>query len=489
MTVSRRDLIVSSGAAMLAAACSKLPRPTDGAGKATAAIPPEATRLLDSMTDALLAEFPENATFRGVDKGAREILRHRFSDRSDAGRAARTDAAKGRLAQLKALDRSQLDPAALVGLDSAIDAHGLALAGAAFPYGDVNVLSGLNSYITNPYAVTQLSGSFVMVPDFLSSLHVTNSAAAAEAYLDRVGAYEKGLDQETARLASDAAHGVIAPSFVIANIAGQIARALKQPVADWGLVTTIVNRAKERNIAGDWNARITQLATDRIKPALGRQLDALKALETKATTDAGAWKLPRGDEWYGWALKTGTTTDRTAEEVHAIGLEQVKEIEARMNELLAAQGLTKGTAGERVATMSADRKFLFPNTDQGRTELIAYCNGRVAVMRARLPELFRTSPKSELIIKRVPPDIEAGASGGYAIDGSLDGTRPASYYINLRDTGNWPRFLLPTLTYHEGLPGHVWQGAYAHRPTALSIAPPVQRIHRGLGALRRTDRR
>jgi uncharacterized protein (DUF885 family) len=66
-----------------------------------------------------------------------------------------------------------------------------------------------------------------------------------------------------------------------------------------------------------------------------------------------------------------------------------------------------------------------------------------------------------LDIRRVPVAIEAGAAGGYYKPGSLDGTRPGAYYINLRDTAEVPRFTLPTLTYHEGIPGHHLQGTLA----------------------------
>jgi uncharacterized protein (DUF885 family) len=119
--------------------------------------------------------------------------------------------------------------------------------------------------------------------------------------------------------------------------------------------------------------------------------------------------------------------------------------------------------------LSKDPRYLFPNTDRGRADLLAYLNGIVAKVRERLPRAFATIQKADLVIKRVPPDIEAGAPDGYEQDGTIDGSRPASYYINLRDTGNWPKFSLPTLTFHEGVPGHVWQGTFVHAlPTIRS---------------------
>lgn len=461
--LSRRSLLLTSGAAALAACAPK------GKPRASAKSP-ELAKQLDAMTEALLREFPENATFRGVDKGARAALKHKLSGRSDAARAERTSAASARLAALKGIERHELSPDDLAAYDSALYAHQLAVDGAGFQYGDVNVLSAIACYVTTPYAVSQLSGNYTQIPDFLNSVQVTETAEDGEAYLDRMTAFATGLDEETARLAADAGRGVIAPDFVLANIVGQLDGALKKPTGEWGLVTALAAKMKDKAVAGDWTGRAGKLVEGTIAPALARQLEALKALQPKATSDAGVWKLPRGAEYYAWTLKVGTSTDQTPAQIHAVGLDEVKRIEARMDQILRAQGLTQGTAGERADALAKDPRFLFPNTDQGRADLIAYLNGRIDAIRPRMKELFRTLPKADLVIKRVPPNIEAGAPSGYEVDGSLDGTRPANYYINLRDTANWPKFLLPTLTYHEGIPGHVWQGAYAsHMPLVRAL--------------------
>ena len=134
-----------------------------------------------------------------------------------------------------------------------------------------------------------------------------------------------------------------------------------------------------------------------------------------------------------------------------------------MEAIMQKQGLTGGTVGERMAALGKDPSQLYPNTAAGREQLLAYLNGRIADVRTRLPRAFATLVPARLIIKRVPPAIEAGAPGGYAAAGSIDGKVPGQYYINLRDTAEWPKFCLPTLCYHEGIPGHVWQGDYANR--------------------------
>jgi len=131
-----------------------------------------------------------------------------------------------------------------------------------------------------------------------------------------------------------------------------------------------------------------------------------------------------------------------------------------MDGLLKAQGLTQGTVGERMGALTRDPKNNYPNTEQGRADLIAYLSGRIAAIRPYLPRLSKLGLKAEVLVKPVPKEIEAGAGLGYMNFAALDGSRPAIYYVNLQDTGNWPKFTLTSLTMHEALPGHAWQGAY-----------------------------
>jgi uncharacterized protein (DUF885 family) len=209
--------------------------------------------------------------------------------------------------------------------------------------------------------------------------------------------------------------------------------------------------------------RVTRSMGTKVSPALQRQVEELKQHRAVANSDAGVWHFKNGDAYYQWALKAGTTTNRTPQEVHQLGLDQVQAIQARMDAIMQKQGLTSGTVGERMAALGKDPAQLYPNTAAGREQLLAYLNGRIADIRTRLPRVFATLVPGRLIIKRVPPAIEAGAPGGYAAAGSIDGKVPGQYYINLRDTAEWPKFSLPTLCYHEGIPGHVWQGDYANR--------------------------
>jgi uncharacterized protein (DUF885 family) len=417
--------------------------------------------ILAQTAEALLAEYPENASALGLDKDARAGLKRLLADRSLAGQRRLGGMAAARLARMGRIDPSGLSPATRLDLDVVQTSHELAVEGFGFPYGDVVVLNQNWSYRNSPYVVAQNTGAFVEVPDFLDSYHKVETAADAEAYLARLEVYGTAVDGETERLTHNRSLKVIAPDFILDKTLRQQRSARGLPIRDWALVTSLTRRTGA--IPGEWGRRAAALVEGRVAPAMDRQIAELERHRALATHDAGVWKLPDGDRYYAWALKAATTSSMTPDQVHERGLEELKALEARMDPLLRAQGLTKGTVGERMTALGADPKHLYPNTDAGRKQILDYLNERVADIRTRMPQAFATIVPGNLIVKRVPVEIEAGAPGGYAAAGTIDGSVPGNYYINLRDTSMWPRHALPTLTYHEGIPGHIWQGEYTYK--------------------------
>lgn len=459
MTVlDRRHFLTAAGAAAtlpLLSGCASVAVST--AIEDDAAIEP----VLAAMAEDLLTEYPETASALGLDKDRRARLKSSLADRSPAGNRRYAAAAAARLARLKNVDPSRLSSATRIDLGVAQAAHQLAVDGYRFPFGDVAVLNSQYSYRNTPYVVAQNVGAFVEIPDLLDSYHRIETTADADAYLARLEAYGAALDGETARLHHDSSLNVVAPSFLLDKTLRQMKAARAIPVTEWGIVTSLVRRAGRFGEAYERQARL--YAAERIAPAMDRQITELERHRAIATDDAGVWKLPDGEAYYAWALRAATTSNRTPEEVHRIGLEQVRELSAQMDPLLRAEGFTQGTVGERMTALGKDPRHLFPNNDAGRAEILAYVNDRVADVRQRLPRAFATLVPGKLIVKRVPPEIEAGAPGGYAAAGAIDGSTPGNYYINLRDTAIWPKYSLPTLTYHEGIPGHIWQGEYTYK--------------------------
>jgi uncharacterized protein (DUF885 family) len=461
MTVmlGRREFLGGAAAASLLAGCKVSTAPGNGAASAGG----DLAKQLQGMAEQMLAEYPENATILGIATGSREPLNHRLTDRTPAGVQARAEAARKRLASLKTLDLSDLGKPAHLDAAVARTAHEIADEGFAFGFGDPISLDPNIGYRNTPYVVNQLGGAFVDFPDFLDSRHKVTSEQEAVAYADRVDAYARDIDGETERLAHDRAGGIVAPDFTLDKTIGIIGGGAAEKPEQSGVVTSLQKSLAKAGLDDKILGRVKQSMAERVLPALQRQLEELKRHRAVATADAGVWHFKDGDAYYRWALKAGTTTIRSPQEIHQLGQEQVKTIQARMDAIMRKNGMTGGTVGERMAALGKDPAQLYPNTAAGREQLLAYLNGRIADIRTRLPRAFATMVPGRLIIKRVPPSIEAGAPGGYAAAGSIDGSVPGQYYINLRDTAEWPKFSLPTLCYHEGIPGHIWQGDYANR--------------------------
>ncbi len=422
------------------------------------------TALYERIYDMLVDLDPEFATALGLDKGANAAAKSKLADRSPAGIKRGHDLYRTGLAELKKIDVSKLSGMDLVNYETFRGPwEGYVKAYDSFSY-------GLHSW-PEPHPVTQLSGSYRSIPDFLVNQHSISGSADAEAYLARCADFAVQMDNETARIQADHAAGIIPPDFVIDRTLVQFSSILA-PAADANVLTTNI-AAKTKDIPGDWAKRCAAIVQGKIYPAMQRQVAELKAVRPRATHDAGVWRLPQGDEYYAYALRFATTTGMSAEEVHKLGLDRIAELTARADAIFKQQGMTKGTVAERLRALGKDPRFLYPNTDKGKADLIAKLNEQVQEVQRRLPEYFGRLPKAKVDIRRVPPEIEAGATGGYYQIPAPDGSRPGAYYINLRDTAENPSWSLPTLTYHEASPGHHHQIALAQEATGI---PRLRRL-------------
>ena len=425
---------------------------------------------LDALFDAILADTldhsPELATSLGMDKGARASAKGRLNDRSlDAMRAALARNRRWRDA-LEALPGSGLSPAGR--LNRRIVSYSLdqqAVAPTRF---------GIDSVI-RPYRIFQQGGAYFEVPDFLNDTHVVATAADADAdaYLSRLEAFATALDQDTAVQRAQAPRGYVAPGFALDLTLGQMQRLRAAPPADSNLVRSLVARTQAKGIAGDWGARASAIVGDKVMPALDRQIALVGELRRQTAPGAGVWRIRGGDALYAAALGQATTTRFTPAEVHAMGLAQVAEISAQLDRILVEQGMTRGSVSERLTALNRDPAQLYPDSAAGRAALIASLNAGVKDMDNRLPRDFNDIPSTPLEIRAVPVEIQDGAANGYYKRAALDGSRAAIYFINLKDVGDWPKYGLPALTYHEGVPGHHLQISIAQ--TSGSI-PTLRKI-------------
>jgi uncharacterized protein (DUF885 family) len=445
---TRRDFLL-----MTAAAC--LPPMARAAGDPTAAPDSGADTarlhaLLDRFMDERLARSPEEVTSLGLDHGARAAAKSRLDDRSLAARARDRRENADRLARLRHIDRKPFQGMDRVNYDTV--AYVMATEAEAdrrFEYGAPGGLSGAGM----PYALSQLNGAYRDIPNFLDTQHTIATKADADAYIARLEEFAAVLDQEVEVARHDAGAGIVAPDFILDKTLVQM-RKLRGQGPDTSILVQSLVRRTQGKVPGDWGGPASSLYAGKIQPAFDRQIAAIEAMRTTANHDAGVWKLPDGGAYYAQSLKTWATVSMSPEEVHKTGLDLVGLLGGRIDQIMQVNGLTRGTVGERLRGLYDDPQFRYPNNDADKERLVADLNKRVQDMQGRLPKYFSDLPKAGLEIRRVPAYTEAGAPGGYYQRPPIDGSRPGIYFINLRDTAEVPRWTLPTLTYHEGIPGH-----------------------------------
>ncbi|MCP3729762.1 DUF885 family protein [Sphingomonas sp. MG17] len=392
-----------------------------------------------------IARSPESATQIGFDKGANAAAKGKLDDRSPAAEAAAHAETKAGLARIEAVDPATLSEGSKLDREVVIYSTKAQL----LPRDRFKLDS-----VMRPFAIFQQGGVYFAMPDFLNTTHTIATRDDTEALLSRLAQVGQALDHNTREQAELGKRGVLAPGFSLDLTLEQMAK-LRAPAAiDNSMAKSLAQRTAAKGIAGDWGSRAAKIIETSLYPALDRQIALIKAQRANARKTAGVWDVPQGDAIYAAALAQATTTNFTPDEVHKIGLEEVAAISAQLDTILKAQGLTQGSVGARLTALNQRPDQLWPDTAAGRTELIKSLNADNAKVAALLPRMFTDPTKAPLEIRAVPVEIQDGASNGYYHRAALDGSRPAIYWINLKSVGDWPKYTLPSLTYHEGLPGH-----------------------------------
>jgi len=452
--LTRRDFLaalVSTTALPLVSGCG-----VDLASVRLSSADAKALSLLDSVADALLNLQPEGATSLGIDTGVRAALRSQLSDLSAQGQQLLAAQIRADLDRVNAFNTAGLSQAVQTSMEVVSTAYSTALEGFALPYGDITVGGWRNT----PYVVIQNVGAYLDIPRFLDSDHPIENAADAEAYLARLRSYGTQLDGELGRMQAARGAGLVPPAFLIDKALAQMTISINGARAGGSLVESIERRTK--NIPGNWAARARNITIKEIAPALERQLAELQAQRTIASDDAGISARPHGDEFYRWALKASTTTTMSPDEIHETGQNELRRLHAQMDTILKEIGYTHGSVGERMQALAIDPRYKFSDGDQGRAEIMAFINGRLDWIRVQMPRAFNRLVNPNMEVKRLPPEEEPGAPGAYGGPGSIDGKIPGRFWINLWTTDLHSKYSLADLTFHESIPGHIWQGEYTH---------------------------
>jgi uncharacterized protein (DUF885 family) len=423
---------------------------------ATGAREADALALLDQCADDLLALSPETATSLGVDMGNRARLRSALGDRSEAGKQRLAEQIRADAGRLDALDTQAFSYALRTHVQVVRSAYATALEGFALPYGDITVGGWRNT----PYVVIQNVGAYLDIPRFLDSDHLIDNAADAEAYLARLQSYAQQLDGELGRIQAAREMGLVPPAFLLDKAIEQITVSVRDAREGGPVVDSIERRTT--SIPGNWAAQARTIAVQEVAPALERQLAELEAQRTVATNDPGISTRPNGEAFYQWALKAATTTTMTPDEIHELGLTELRELHAQMDTILREIGYTEGGVGERMQALAEDPGYQFAEGDAGRAEIMAFIDDRLKWIKAQLPRAFETVVDPNMEVRRLPPEEEPGAPGAYGGSGSIDGRIPGRFWINLRTTRLHSKYSLADLTFHESIPGHILQGEYEH---------------------------
>jgi uncharacterized protein (DUF885 family) len=254
---------------------------------------------------------------------------------------------------------------------------------------------------------------------------------------------------------------LVPPSFLLDKAVAQLRLSIESTRKGGSVVDSIDRRTKEKGIPGNWAEQARTIATQEIAPALERQLGELQAQRRSSTNDAGISARPDGEAFYRWALKASTTTAMTPDEIHELGQTELKDLHAQMDTILKEVGYTNGSVGERMKALAEDPRYKFAEGDAGRQEILAFIDERLAWIKSQMPRAFNTLVNPNMEVKRLPPEEEPGAPAAYGGAGSIDGTIPGRYWINLRTTDLHSKYSLADLSFHEAIPGHIWEGEYS----------------------------
>lgn len=406
-----------------------------------------------------LARSPMSQTYLGV-----KTDYDKWDDVSDANDIREMEIQRANVAEMKAqFDYDLLDDQAK--LSWRLAEYELAVAEAAFPYRHYN------------YVFDQMGGVQSGIPAFLVNQHGVSSLSDAEAYIARLEGVKAYLDQNVENAEYSASLGIMPPAFAYPYVLSDA----KGVITGYPFTTDVADGSDDSPLMKDFRGKVSKLVeagtiddtkagelldsaatalTASVGPAYENLIAVMSKQAESATTDDGVWKLPDGEAYYAMRLKRMTTTDKSAAEIHQLGLDEVARIQDEMRGIMEKVGFD-GTLKEFFEFMRSDPQFYLPNTAEGREQYLTEARAQIERMKADLPSVFNTFPKADMIVKAVEPFREKSAGKAFYSRPAPDGSRPGTYYANLYRMEDMPTYQLQALAFHEGIPGHHMQIAIA----------------------------
>jgi uncharacterized protein (DUF885 family) len=411
---------------------------------------------LDRAFDESAAASPEALTSLGIKQRYGEL-----DDYSDADRVRQRELGETQLKQMKAqFEFDRLSPAGQL----------------SYRLFENNVETGRRNFEWrwHQFLFSTNGSPAGQIPVFLINQHRLDSVADAEAYVSRLREVERVMNEVAAMVRQQAQMGVVPPQFVFAPVRADAQKVMTGAPftagADSSLLADFRKKVGALNASPEAKAKLVADAraalTGPFRRGYGTFFGVLGEVEPKATSNAGAWRLPRGEQFYANQLRFFTTTDMTAGQIHSLGLSEVKRIQAEMEVIKRRVGFN-GSLQQFFAHIKNGQQFKYPNTDAGRQNYLADANAFIAQVMAKAPQYFRVLPKAPLEVRAVEKFREATASVAFYNQPTPDGSRPGIYYVNLADMNQVLKPQIESISYHEGAPGHHFQIARSIELTGL----------------------
>ncbi|MFL2706675.1 MAG: DUF885 domain-containing protein [Gammaproteobacteria bacterium] len=337
-----------------------------------------------------------------------------------------------------------------------------------------NDIKEFEKFRYHSYPFNQISGNHLGLVEFMTDTHPVRSEREAADYIDRVKLFDDSLSANLIWLEEQKKLGIFAPKFVFDHVIQQLHELIGYEDDENPLMQVFAKKISSLGIDEDSKSKLISELSDVIrldvKPGFKLILEFMEENYVNSNTNHGVWSLPNGDEFYALRLRSYTTTDYTAEEIHQIGLEEVARIGNRMREILIELGYeVNKPIGQMMNELNENPEFLYEDTPDRKEIVIKDYNQMVIEAEEDVRPYFEKFPKSLVEVRAVPEYSEKTAAGGYYQAPSLDGSRPGVFYANLYDIKQTPKFGMRTLTFHEAVPGHHFQIALNQENEDLTL--------------------
>jgi len=322
----------------------------------------------------------------------------------------------------------------------------------------------------SPYLISFADGAYTDLPKFLTLHAPVRSRADANDWLKRLEGMDDALRDERRRFEVDIEDGATPPAAVLRRTLDKARQLAPANPRDHALVTYFIESlAQVPDIPEEEITTLVKKAADlvggEIKTEYGLLIKLLETTLAKATADPGVWRLKGGDAYYAAALRLHTTTGMSAKQLHEAGLKLVTDLTAEIDPLLAELGHAEGAVGARIHALAVDPAYLLPDTPEGRVALIEQLSARIAWAQKAAVRILPAQPKANVDVREAARLTQDSASGAFYKAAAMDGSRPAIFNVNLRSTFDFPIWSLPTLAFHEAVPGHHIQAGLARERT------------------------